>query len=80
MELHSEDVMVNSTVQQIGDRLERLLSWNVPTGQAFDVLARRAATVEEMVVVEVMRECCEELKSETPSRPAYFAESKTLSA
>ena len=84
MEMHSEGAMVKTTVRQLSDRLERLLSWDVPTSSAFDLLARRASTVEELVVMEVMRECCEELESTVesavPFPAAYYTDSKTLSA
>lgn len=53
--------MVRSTVGKVGRNLERLMSKRLPVGASFNILERRAKTIEEMVVIEVMREVYVEL-------------------
>ena len=53
--------MVGSTVGKIGRNLERLMRKHLSVQAAFSVLERRARTVEELVVIEVMREANDEM-------------------
>ncbi|MDH4225552.1 MAG: hypothetical protein OEW12_07895 [Deltaproteobacteria bacterium] len=53
--------MVYNTVTKIAKKLEDLSSHNVPISSAFDLLAAHSRTIEELVVVEVMRESYLEL-------------------
>ncbi len=48
--------MVRSTVGKVGRNLERLMNKRLPVGASFNILERRAKTIEEIVVIEVMRE------------------------
>ncbi len=48
--------MVRTTVRQVGQRLEKLTERQIPLNRSFEVLERKAKTLEEMVVIEVMRE------------------------
>jgi len=75
--------MVRKTVHRMGRNLERLASRDIPVEEALDIMYRRARTVEEMVVVEVMREAvCELAEAEPPAHAQYagYAESNTRSA
>jgi len=49
------------TVHRIGRQLEQLAGNQIPIQRAFALLARKAQSVEEIVVIEVMREVYEEL-------------------
>lgn len=53
--------MVRSTVGKVGRNLERLVSRRLPVSASFNILERRAKSVEELVVIEVMREVYGEL-------------------
>ena len=53
--------MVRSTVGKVGRNLERLMNKRLPVGASFSILERRAKSVEELVVIEVMREVYGEL-------------------
>ena len=54
--------MVKDTVNKVGRHLEILTGKNIPISTSLDMLGRRAETVEEMVVIEVMREVIKELR------------------
>jgi hypothetical protein len=49
-------IHIKHTVRRLGHQLERMTSKDITLGTAFDILAKKAAGIEEMVVVEVMRE------------------------
>ena len=51
-----EAIMVRSTVGKMGRNLELLVNKRLPVHASFRILERRAKTVEELVVIEVMRE------------------------
>ena len=70
--------MVNNTVQRIGEKLERLSRRNFSLGSSLKLLARRARTVEEQIVVEVMREVYTELHPEHEF--GIYPESRSRSA
>ena len=53
--------MVKETVNKMGRQLEILVGKKIPVATSLDMLSRKAKTVEEMVVVEVMREVYSEL-------------------
>jgi len=71
--------MIRRTVQRMGKRLQSLAEHDVPMTRAFDILAAKARTIEEIVVVEVMREVYEEMMDGEMTRLAY-ADSSTRSA
>ena len=56
----SEVMMIRKTVRKIGRQLESLSQRDVPISRAFDILSRKANNIEEIVVVEVMREVYQE--------------------
>ena len=53
--------MVKETVNKVGRHLEILAGKKIPIGTSLDLLGRQAKSVEEMVVIEVMREVLKEL-------------------
>ena len=53
--------MVRTTVGKVGRNLERLVSRRLPVSASFNILERRAKSVEELIVIEVMREVYGEL-------------------
>lgn len=53
--------MIRMTVGKIARDLEEMTHQHMPIGTAFDVLARGATTVEEQVVLEVMKESFQEM-------------------
>ena len=57
----NEVLMIRKTVRKIGKQLESLSQRNVPISRAFDILSRKAGNIEEVVVVEVMREVYQEI-------------------
>ncbi|HEX9844418.1 MAG TPA: hypothetical protein VGC20_16790 [bacterium] len=74
-----EIFMIRRTVQKIGKQLEQLVDREVPITRAFDILSAKAASIEEIVVVEVMREVYQELIDGEIMQQAY-ADSSTRSA
>ena len=48
--------MVNDTVNKIGTKLERLTRRTFSIAAALEVMAQRARSIEEQVVLEVMQE------------------------
>jgi len=70
---------IRQTVHNMGRQLEQLVSNQVNMRRAFDLLAQRSKSVEEMVVIEVMREVYDEyIEQRTLSE--IQADSKTRSA
>ncbi len=59
--LMRESIMIRRTVRRIGKQLVQLAERQVPMGRAFDILSSKAMSVEEVVVVEVMREVYREV-------------------
>ena len=59
--LMRESIMIRRTVRRIGKQLEQLAERQVSMGRAFDILSSKATSVEEVVVVEVMREVYREV-------------------
>ena len=53
--------MVRKTVHRVGRHLEILAGKQIPIQHSFDLLERRARSVEEAIVVEVMREAYAEV-------------------
>lgn len=53
--------MVRDTVQKMGRHLENLAEKRIPIGVSFDLLGRRARSIEEVIVIEVMREAYAEM-------------------
>ncbi len=54
--------MIRTTVGKIAKDLEQLTSSKMPVGAAFEILSRQAESVEELVVVEVMKESYQEMR------------------
>jgi hypothetical protein len=71
--------MIRRTVQKIGKQLEQLVEREVPMTRAFDILSSKAGSIEEIVVVEVMREVYLEIVDGDLMERAY-ADSSTRSA
>lgn len=74
-----EALMIRKTVRQVGKQLERLIDHGIPTNRAFDILCYKASTIEEIVVVEVMREVFQE-DADGELMQAAYADSSTRSA
>ncbi len=74
-----EVLMIRRTVQKIGKQLEQLAEREVPMTRAFDILSKKAKSIEEIVVVEVMREVYQEVVDGEMVFTAY-AGSNTRSA
>jgi hypothetical protein len=55
------DVMIRHTVRDLAKKLEQLSRYQIPIARSLDLLESRARTVEEIVVIEVMRESYEEM-------------------
>ena len=55
--------MVSTTVGKVGRNLQRLVDKRLPVGASLNILERRAKSVEELVVIEVMREVYGEIAS-----------------
>ena len=72
--------MIRSTVNRIGRQLEQLSNNGVPINRCFDILSRKAHSIEELVVVEVMREVQSELRRSGDVMAAGYADSSTRSA
>jgi hypothetical protein len=70
---------IRRTVHNIGRQLEQLAGNNVNLNRAFDILAKKSQSIEEMVVIEVMREVYQEYL-EQREIAAIQADSKTRSA
>ena len=72
--------MIRSTVNRIGRQLEKLTNNGVPIARSFEILSRKAHTIEELVVVGVMREVHGELHRSEDMAAAHYADSSTRSA
>ena len=70
---------IRHTVLNMGRQLEQLVSNQVQMTRAFDLMAKRAKSVEEMVVIEVMREVYQEYQQERAITDVQ-ADSNTRSA
>ena len=55
--------MIRHTLHNLARKLEHLSSYQIPITRSLDLLERRARTIEEVVVIEVMRESFRELAS-----------------
>ena len=55
--------MVSTTVGKVGRNLQRLVDKRLPVSASLNILERRAKSVEELVVIEVMREVYGEITS-----------------
>lgn len=72
---------IKHTVIRIGKQLERMARHDVSIGIAFDYLANRATSIEQMVVIEVMREVYLEMRERgIDPLPHAHADSSTRSA
>lgn len=75
-------IHIKRTVVKLGRQLERMAEKEVSLSVAFDILAKKSASIEEMVVVEVMREVYSEMQEKGihPIITGIHADSRTLSA
>jgi len=74
-----ETFMIRQTVRRVGKQLEQLIDHDIPMTRAFDILSNKARSIEEIVVVEVMREVYQEaMDAELMQR--LYADSSTRSA
>ena len=69
--------MIKSTVKKIGDQLEQMSDREISITRAFDILAKKAGSIEEIVVIEVMREVYDEMAA---NNGVLYADSKIRSA
>ena len=74
-----EVLMIRKTVRKIGKKLEQLVARDIPMSRAFDILSKKAGHIEEIVVIEVMREVYQELVLNQQADLSY-AVSNTRSA
>lgn len=71
--------MIRNSVRKIGKELESLARKDVPLAVSLEIVARRTKSVEELVVIEVIREVCAEMH-EPFDLYAHYAESRSRSA
>jgi hypothetical protein len=77
--LMKEIFQIRRTVNRIGSQLQQLCQNHISLNRAFDLMAKKAQTVEEMVVIEVMREVFDEYQEDRDIRELQ-AGSNTRSA
>ena len=72
---------LKQTIHRIGKQLERMAHHTISLNIAFEILAKKAASIEEMVIIEVMREVYMEMQ-ERGIDPFFsnYADSSTRSA
>lgn len=71
--------MVRNTIRRLSKQLEQMLDREISMTRAFDILSKKAKSVEEIVVVEVMREVYQEILDGEMALLGY-ADSSTRSA
>jgi len=78
----SQPVHIRHTVSKLGRQLESMIGKHITLNVAFDILAKKSSSIEEMVVVEVMREVYLEMQERGihPALRGPHADSSTLSA
>jgi len=78
----SEAVHIKRMVIKLGHQLESMASRDISLAVAFDILAKKSASIEEMVIVEVMREVYTEMQERGihPMLRGPHADSSTRSA
>ncbi|MBI3994193.1 MAG: hypothetical protein HY342_13035 [Candidatus Lambdaproteobacteria bacterium] len=69
--------MVNDTVSKVGIKLERLTRRDFSIAAALELMAQRARTVEEQVVIEVMREVYRDMNPEAAAHAQDFSRSRS---
>lgn len=74
--------MIRSTVHNLARKIEHLSQYQIPIKRSLDLLEQRARTIEEIVVIEVMRESYLELASDVaqPAMRAIQADSSSRTA
>ena len=60
--------MVENTVHRVAEKLTRLHQRRFSLRMALEVLSHRARSVEELMVIEVMREVYQELEGTSPAK------------
>lgn len=73
----NDHTVLFSTIRGVAKKLEDLTRHNVTLERGFSVLSSRAKSLEEMVVIEVMRESFEELSAKKELAAAQGAKNKT---
>jgi hypothetical protein len=77
----SNGIHIRQTVHRIGRQLERMAHHTISIDIAFDILAKKSQSIEEMVVIEVMREIYLEMRSRgIDALEMHYADSSTRSA
>jgi hypothetical protein len=72
---------IKHTVTRLGRQLERMANHAISLNIAFEILAKKAKSIEEMVVIEVMREVYLEMEERgIDTMHALQADSSTRSA
>lgn len=71
--------MIRTTVKNVSKKLEHLSRYEIPFTRSLDLLESRARTLEEMIVIEVMRESYREVR-EKWSGIAVHADSNSRTA
>ena len=69
--------MIRDTVKTIAKKLEHFTQYDIPVSRCLDLLESQARTIEEMVVIEVMRESIYEVRGELPAALQADATSRT---
>lgn len=71
--------MVRNTIRRLSKQLEQMTDREISVNRAFDILCKKAQSIEEIVVVEVMREVYLEILEGEMAILSY-ADSSTRSA
>lgn len=75
-----EALMIRHTVKRVGSQLEQLAERGVTMTRAFDILVAKSRSIEEVVVIEVMREVHQEMIAREEAAAERQADSSTRSA
>jgi hypothetical protein len=73
------DAMIRRTVHSLAKKIEHLSQYQIPIQRSLDLLEQRARTIEEIVVIEVMRESYLEMASEVAHRSLHEAQADSSS-
>ncbi|MCG8338986.1 MAG: hypothetical protein MJE63_31135 [Proteobacteria bacterium] len=73
--------MIHQIVKGISNELERLAQYNIPVERALDLIEASTENLEELVVINTMRESLQELdlspKNQVLPHPAFMAWNKS---
>ena len=77
----SHAVHIRHTMNKLGRQLEFMACRHISLSVAFDILAKKSQSIEEMVVIEVMREIYLEMRERgIDALETRYADSSTRSA